>query len=709
MNSGSLAVHGKKLEKRQAKTVALIGNPNVGKTSVFNALTGSHQKVGNWPGVTVEKKEGRFAYAGQNINLVDLPGLYSLSPFSLDEQIARRFISRENPDAVVVIVDASNLERNMYLVFELIEMGVNLVMDLNFMDEAKERGLQVNSRELSQVLGIPVVETVAYRQEGIDTLKEAISQAAYNPRIPKKFSFPDRLENHVVHIETLIREAIPGNRKETSLCPECSACSGSTEFSINGFPVRWLATKLLENDPDIHDLIRTHLPDEKRDHFNKELANIFSAIRHDYQEEPEVVVAEERYAVIHGFVKEFFHQKATISRRMKLTDRLDRVSCHRYLGLPLFLVFMWLTFQATFLLGGFFVGYIEGAFEWLSEGAITLFGRLGWEWLGSLVGEGVLGGIGSILVFLPNIFILFLIISVLEDSGYLSRGAFVMDRLMHAIGLHGKSFIPMLLGFGCSVPGVLACRTLESDRDRKLTLLVVPLMSCTARLPIFILFTSLFFARNQGTVLFSLYLIGIVSAIFVAWILRKTLFKGDVSPLIMELPIYRIPSVKNVLGESWRKSALFLRKAGTIIFLVVIAVWLLASLPAGVEYASSESLMGRMGEFFAPLFRPLGFGFWQASVSLIFGTVAKEVVVGTLGALFGGEGYLGNALLRYFTPLSAFSFMVFSLLYIPCVATLGAIKREAGWKWTGFAFLYLFVLAYVLSLAVYQIGRLLVG
>jgi len=695
------------VQTHKLPTVALIGNPNVGKTSVFNALTGSHQKVGNWPGVTVEKKEGRFTYEGQQVAMVDLPGLYSLSPYSLDERIARSFISQEQPGAVVVIVDASNLERNMYLVFELMEMGVNLVVDLNFMDEAKERGIEVNSKELSRFLGVPVVETVAFRRQGIDELKKAIVESLQAPRRPRTFPFPEKMEKFLQQTEKLIEDSCHHDI-QTSSCFACGECA-APNHPVIGFPVRWVAIKLLEGDLEVNGNLLSSLPEENREVFAGHLRSLRQAVQAEYQEEPEIVVAEERYAVIHGFVKEFFHSRSTVSRRMKLTDRLDRYFCHRYLGLPIFLLLMWLTFQVTFFLGEFFEESIEGAFEVMGEAVITFFGGVGIPWLGSLLGEGVLGGIGAILVFLPNIFILFLMISILEDSGYLSRGAFVMDRLMHAIGLHGKSFIPMLLGFGCSVPGVMACRTLESERDRKLTLLVVPLMSCSARLPIFLLFTSLFFSRYQGTILFTLYLVGIISAITVAWVLRKTLFKGEVAPLIMELPIYRIPSPKNVLSESWRKSYLFLRKAGTIIFLVVVLVWLFATLPVGVEYASIDSLMGKLGEFFAPLFRPLGFGFWQASVALIFGTVAKEVVVGTLGTLFGGEAGLTEALSAYFTPVSAFSFMVFSLLYIPCVATLAAIKREAGWKWVGFAMVYLTALAYLVSLAVFQIGRLLFG
>jgi ferrous iron transport protein B len=415
-----------------------------------------------------------------------------------------------------------------------------------------------------------------------------------------------------------------------------------------------------------------------------------------------------RYAFLSGLVKESASKRFDLMERLDISDRIDRILVNRYLGIPIFLGMMWLVFQSVFTLGGPLSDGIEAMIGWLGESASAGIGSLGGsKWLSSLVSDGIISGVGSVLVFLPNILLLFLAIAILEASGYMARAAFVMDRFMHALGLHGKSFIPMLMGFGCNIPGIMAARTMESEKDRILTILVSPLMSCSGRLPIYTLFAGAFFAENQGWVVFSLYLLGIILAIIVARIFKGLFFGAEVSPLIMELPPYRMPTVKGVLIHMWERGSLFLKKAGTIIFAGVVLIWLLASLPLGVEYASQESLIGQIGSLFAPLLKPAGFGFWQAGVALLFGILAKEVVVGTFGTLYGvEEAGLTHVIQGVFDPLSAYAFMVMSLIYIPCIAAIATIKRETNWRWTFIAVGYSLILGWLLAVGIYQAGRM---
>ncbi len=407
---------------------------------------------------------------------------------------------------------------------------------------------------------------------------------------------------------------------------------------------------------------------------------------------------------------EFVKEKWSLDQRLSFSDRIDRVVTNRFLGLPIFLFFMWLTFKLTFSVGGVFLDYIDTFFGLLGEKAALLIQVVhGPSWLASLLQEGIIGGVGSVLVFLPNIFFLFLAISIMEETGYMARGAFVMDRLMHAMGLHGKSFIPMVLGFGCNVPAIMATRTLENPKDRIVTILVNPLMSCSARLPIYVLFAGALFSAHQGTVIFSLYLLGVVLAILLARLFKTIFFKGEPAPLVMELPPYRLPTWRSVLLNTWHRSMIFVKKAGTVIFVTVVLIWFLASMPLGVEYASRQSIIGHIGTLLAPILKPAGFGLWQAAVALFFGILAKEVVVGTLGTLYGtGEEKLGASIAQHFTPLTAYAFMVMSLVYIPCIATIGVIRRETNsWKWTGFAIGYSLILGWMLAVLVYQGGKLL--
>ena len=665
--------------------VALAGNPNVGKTTVFNALTGSHQHIGNWPGVTVEKKEGYFEHGENTIRVIDLPGVYGLTAYSIDERIARDFLIHDHPDVVVVIVDSTNLERNMYLVLELLEMKANVIIDLNMIDDAEKQGIEIDSKGLSKCLKVPVVETVAIKKLGIPELKEAIVDATRNKPNPDVIKYSTDFEEYVEEIKEVLKTYLPS-------------------FD---YPLRWTAIKLLEQDAEITERVKERLKDHWKE-LSVRLSRAISQLERKYNDDVSSVIPQLRYAVVHGIVKEFVKKKRTLEERINLTDRLDRIFTNRIFGIPIYLLLMWLTFQLTFSIGGIFADWIDSFFGWLADsvgGYLKAHGVS--DVLVSLLSDGVIGGVGAVLVFLPNIFLLFLAIALLEDSGYMARVVFVMDRLMNAIGLHGKSFIPMILGFGCNVPAIMATRTIESEEDRIITVLVNPLMSCSARLPIYTLFVSIFFPRNQGIVIFSMYLIGIVLAILMAKLFKTVFFKKETSPLIMELPPYRFPSLRNVFGEAIRRSMVFLRKAGTIIFAVVVILWALASLPPGVDYASENSIAGILGKAIAPIFKPAGFGFWQAGVALLFGTMAKEVVVGTFGTLF--EGTLTDALKSMFTPLSAYSFMLFSLIYIPCIATIAVIKREIGWKWAIFSLIYLPILAYVVSVGVYQIGMLFSG
>jgi len=662
-------------------TICLAGNPNSGKTTVFNNLTGARQKVGNWPGVTVEKKEGEFEYNGVRIRVVDLPGTYSLTAYSIDERIARDFLIKENPDVVVPIVDASNLERNLYLVTELLELGANVVIDLNMMDMVGSKGWEMDVSGLSQVLGVPVVPTVANKKQGMELLKETILEAAKKRSTPLKIDYGKDIEDAISGLVRIISQY---------------------RGSANVLSSRWLAIKLLEKDPQIEGLILSLTDEHKILDKATEVAKRLEGL---LGEDLETYLIERRYGFLSGLTKEFVKKKAALEERLTISDRVDKIVLNRWLGIPIFLFFMWLTFKLVFTVGGPFADYIDSFFGWLGETAKNLLGE---NWFSSLLSDGIIAGVGSVLVFLPNIMILFLAIGFLEDCGYMARAAFVMDRFMHALGLHGKSFIPMVLGFGCNIPGIMAARTLETRKDRILTILINPFMSCSARLPIYVLFAGAFFPKHAGFVIFSMYVLGIIVAIATGRLFKSLFFRGEVAPLIMELPPYRMPTIRGTLIHMWERSSVFLKKAGTIILGGVVLVWLLSSIPPGVEYASKESLIGRLGSFLAPLFKPAGFGFWQAAVALIFGILAKEVVVGTLGTLYGVEEKgLGSVLAKYFTPISAFSFMVMSLLYIPCIASIGVIKAETNsWKWTSLAVGWSLIVGWTMAVLFYQFGRI---
>ncbi len=670
-------------------TIALAGNPNTGKTSLFNALTGSNQHVGNWPGVTVERKEGRFRSSGDEVTVVDLPGIYSLGAASLDEEIAADYLLRNRPDLAVVVADASNLERSLYLAVQMLEIGTPLVLALNMMDMAAERGIMIDVERLSALLGIPVVPTVARKKEGIEELKERITRSLRENSAPSlSFALPygERLNPLFEALETFL-----GERQEL----------------IPGLSARSAAVKFVEGDVAV---LAAAESSGVRNSMDELLAEKGRKVEEELGYDLQTAVIERRWGFVSGVTAESVQRDLSLKARLTLSDRIDRVVTSRSLGLPLFFLVTWAIFRMTYALGDPLVELLEGVFESFGEWTGEFFAGAGFsEIVSSFVQDGLIGGVGSVVVFFPHIFILFAFIALLEDSGYMARGAFVMDRVMHLMGLHGKSFIPMLMGFGCNVPSMMATRILEQPRDRMITLLVLPFMSCSARLPVFVLFSGIFFGSYAGTAVFSLYVLGIVVAVLAAKVLGSTLFKGESSQLVMELPPYHVPSLSMVLRHAWERGFLFLQKAGTFILLSVIAVWVLASFPWGVEYGSSESIVGRIGQILAPVFAPAGFGFWQAAVALFFGFLAKEVVVGTLGALLGaGEAGLAAALPGLFTPLSAYAFLVMTLLYVPCVAAVAAFRRETGsWAWTFFMIAYTTLIGYGGAVLVYQGGRML--
>lgn len=733
--------------------VALVGNPNCGKTTLFNALTGSTQYVGNWPGVTVEKKEGRVRRVDQEVTVIDLPGIYSLSPYTLEERIARDFLLQERPDVVINIVDGTNLERNLYLTMQLLEMGLPMVLALNMMDEVTARGDEIHVERLSSFLGVPVVPMVAARRQGIDELLQAvIKRSSGGPQPVAKFRPAD--EQWVARAEAAV------------------AASNQT----SGLPERWAAIKLLEGDADIISLLGP-------------VADVVAGIRAQWVDstgqDSESLLADARYQVIADGVGTAVHRKPGAGGPT-ISDRIDRVLTNRVLAIPIFLLIMWSMFQVTFgRLGSWTIDTIDVLWngtlhDWVVQ-TLTDAGAAGW--LVSLIGDGIIGGLGSMLVFVGQIMILFFLLALLEDSGYMARVAFIMDRMLRRMGLSGKAFIPMLLGFGCNVPAIMATRTLETEQDRRLSIMINPFMSCSARLPIYALFAGSFFAAHRGMVVFSLYLLGMLVAILAGILLRKTVLKGEAAPLVLELPPYRWPTLRGLSLHMWDRGKEFVKKAGTVIFAAAVFIWFLqaytpalqpvgqllvgtagngqpvsVTLPADAEWGSDVvnlaveqhdltveevvdeetgeaavaspvlvpdiggSLLGKAGRFIAPVFQPLGFSNpddpvngWKPAAATLTGVVAKEVVVATLGQLYGvgaeedeSSTALADSLHDSFTPLSAYSFMVFCLLYLPCIAALGVIKREMNsWRWTLGTMAFSLGVAYFVSLLVYQVGSLL--
>ncbi|MCD6364640.1 MAG: ferrous iron transport protein B [Planctomycetes bacterium] len=711
-------------------TIAIAGNPNSGKTTIFNALTGARQHVGNYPGVTVEKKEGKAALKDLTFNMVDLPGTYSLSAYTVEEIVARNFLIEQEPDAVVDIVDASNLERNLYLAVQLMELGVPLVLTLNMSDVARNKGLNIDEKKLSQLLGMPVVSTIANKRQGIPELLAAVADLCRKEGVEAR---PIRQVNYGHEVEPHVAQL-------TAVIARHEACV---------VRARWYALKLLEGDAETTKRVRSLCADDCEEIF-KRTADLRQHIEGISGADIGAVLADRRYGFIAGACAESVSQ--TTEARVSRSEQIDRVVLSRWLGLPIFAVMMYLVFQLTFLLAEPLTDAIGLSFELLARTISSLWPEGSDSLLRSLLANGIISGVGGVLAFLPNILLLFLAIAFLEDTGYMARAAFIMDRLMHKIGLHGKSFIPMLIGFGCTVPAIMATRTLETRRDRLATILVLPLMSCGARLLIYAMIIPAFFQQTwQAPMLWLIYVIGIALAVGCAKLLRSTLLKGPSVPFVMELPPYRAPTLKGLLIHMWERGWLFLRKAGTIILGVAIVMWALSVWPrpgaeqmeqfkrrradvqgtaqlgiqekqdlltridnAAAQAELEHSAIGRIGRTIAPVLRPLGFD-WKVSTAMLGAFAAKEVFVAQMGIVYAaGEYGSGSQTLRdklraAYTPLQGFCIMLFSLISMPCMATVAVTKRETGsWKWALFQLGGLTVLAWVVTAAVYQIGRLVI-
>ncbi len=789
-------------------TIALAGNPNSGKTSLFNNITGSRQKVGNYPGVTVEKKTGTIQYNGENIEIVDLPGTYSLTAHTIDEIVARDFVLNEKPDVVINVIDSTNLERSLYLTVQFLELGIPVVLALNMSDEADAMGLKINIPLLSKLIGAPAVRTIGNKNKGTH---ELLNTALHT--VGKKLNSRLMYVSYGTDISTGIRKLTPLIRA-----------------SVEHTNPEWLALKLLEGDSRVQTIIREQ--SKAASEIFNECIQITRRIKNIYNDSVEEIIAEKRYGFISGACTEAV--ATTVERRHTVSDKIDIVLTHPFFGLAIFGGFMFLLFHLTFTLGEAPMGWIENAFAWLSDMLNSLWAAHPDSMLRSVLVDGIIAGVGGVMVFLPNIILLFLGIAVLEDTGYMSRAAFIMDRFMHMIGLHGKSFIPMLIGFGCTVPAVMATRTLENKQDRILTMLATPLMSCGAKLPVYIILIGAFFpVIHAGKILFSIYIIGVLLAVVVILLFKKLFFKGLSTPFVIELPPYRIPTIKSIVLNMLQKAGLYVRKAGTIILAASVLLWVLLTFPqdntisvdydaqryiieqnytntingirtknsdiiqspsfynsepytgminrirsvhedytdrisatennidreraaavirqdelkkiantdpavfavsyayytntemyhravAAIENNKAAALLknsyaGNIGRFIEPIIAPLGFD-WKVGIALLSGAVAKEVIVSTMGTVYSiadadeQSGELRAALRadKHLSPLAAYSLMIFVLLYIPCIAAMGIIIREAGWKWGIFTMVYTLALAWIMSFIVYQ-GGMLVG
>lgn len=661
--------------------LALAGNQNSGKTTLFNVLTGSNQHVGNFPGVTVEKKMG-IVKEFKEATLVDLPGIYSLSPYTNEEVVTRDFILKEHPDVLINIVDATNIERNLYLSLQLMELEKPMVIALNMMDEVLESGNTIDTALLSKHLGIPVVPISASRKEGISELMRVVKRMVKHPPEKPKLDFCKGEVHRAIHA---IAHIVEDHAKNTE------------------YPLRFAATKLVEGDPLMQEALSLHADDL---HI---IEDIVASMEHGLQTDREAALADMRYSYIEDICKDCVC-KVQETMGQQRSEKIDRWLTHKYLGIPIFILIMILIFYLTFVVfGGALQGWMEAGIEsftlWLSE-LLTSIGIS--EWLHALLIDGVCAGVGSVLSFLPIIVILFFFLSLLEDSGYMARVAFVMDTSLRKIGLSGRSFVPMLIGFGCSVPAIMSTRTLSSERDRKMTILLTPFMSCSAKLPIYGMIIAAFFPNHTALVMVSIYILGILVAIISGLLLKNTIFQGDCVPFVMELPSYRIPAARSVLLHMWEKAKDFLHRAFTIIFVASILIWFLQSFDFQLNYItdSSQSILATLGSALAQLFAPLGFNDWRAVTALVSGITAKESVVSTLSVLTGAsDAGLSTALQTMFTPVSAYAYLAFTVLYMPCIAAFAATKRELGsWKEALLTVGYQTLFAYIVALLIFQIG-----
>ena len=724
------------IKKGKTISVALVGNPNCGKTTLFNHASGSSERVGNYAGVTIDAKEARFKQAPYTFVVSDLPGTYSITEYSPEELFVRNHILENRPDVVVNVIDASNLERNLYLTTQLIDMNIKVVIALNMYDELEKREDRFDYHYLGKMIGIPVVPTVASKGKG---LKELFS------RIIEVYEERDPVVRHVhVNDGAEIEQSIRAIQKEIKEDGQRN----------RNYSTRYLSVKLLEADqPTLH-----FLKQSPRFGWIKETADREAKrLEQMMGDHSETLIADAKYGFIAGALRETYKPAAQVRRDQ--SREIDKVLTHKIWGFPAFIFFIWLTFQATFTLGGYPMGWMEAGIGWIGNLIGT---HLPAGPLNDLLVDGIVGGVGGVIVFLPNILILFFFISLMEDSGYMARAAFIMDKLMHKMGLHGKSFIPLIMGFGCNVPAVMATRTLDNRSDRLLTMLIIPFMSCSARLPVYVLLISAFFYQYQGALLFLIYLLGIALAVVLGLFFKKTLFAKKEVPFVMELPPYRMPTLRNTTIHMWHKGSQYLKKMGTVILFASILIWALGYYPRQVEYSNdyetllagvegdptltdtqraeqserlllqkeeerqAQSYIGKMGHFIEPVITPLGFD-WKVGMSIITGMAAKEIVVSSMGVLYQASLHADENTQslkeklqqqtftrgpktgqKVFSPLVAFGLMIFVLIYFPCVAVVAAIKKEANWKWAAFTSVYTTAIAWFAAFAVYQIGSLFI-
>ena len=717
-------------DKRRTINVALVGNPNCGKTSLFNIASGAHEHVGNYSGVTVDAKEGFFDFQGYRFRIVDLPGTYSLSAYSPEEIYVRRHIIDQTPDIIINVVDASNLERNLYLTTQLIDMNVRMVVALNMYDELEASGNTLDYVKLGELFGVPMLPTVSRTGRGVEKLFHIlITLYEGGDFLDKKGQVrAEILEDfREWHKEYVPDHAFGSHQEEEehprgffrhihiNHGPELERSIDAVKLVISEnenirhkYSTRFLAIKLLENDKDLEGMVKG-LPNgdkilEVRDREKQRIREVLN-------EDSEQAITDAKYGFISGALRETFVDNHQDKEHM--TRVIDSIVTHRIWGFPVFFLFMFLMFEITFVLGAYPQGWIESLVAVIGD---FISNNMSEGPLKDLLIDGIIGGVGGVIVFLPNILILYLFISLMEDSGYMARAAFIMDKIMHKMGLHGKSFIPLIMGFGCNVPAVMASRTIENRKSRLVTILINPLMSCSARLPIYLLLVGVFFPQHASLVLLSIYSLGIILAVIMARLFSRFLVKGDDTPFVMELPPYRMPTSKAIFRHTWEKGAQYLRKMGGIIMVASIVIWALGYYPrpdasADLAQQQENSYIGRIGKAIEPVMEPLGFD-WKLSIGILSGVGAKELVVSSLGVLYADDAEADQTTLAErlpITPLVAYGYMVFVLLYFPCIATLAAIRQEAGsWKWAAFAATYTTVLAWIMSFAVHQLGGLFV-
>lgn len=700
-------LHKAALKKSHIINIALVGNPNCGKTSLFNFASGAHERVGNYSGVTVDAKEGRAEYAGYQFNLVDLPGTYSLSAYSPEELYVRKQIIDKTPDVIINVIDASNLERNLYLTTQLVDMNLKIVGALNMFDEFESRGDKLDYDKLGELFGIPLVPTVFRNGRGVDELFNTVINVYEGESLKGKNRQRHVHLNHGKYIEQAIDEIKKEIQKDEQIRYKYST--------------RFLSIKLLEKDSNIENFVKS-LPNGEEIIATRDKAAEY--IMTETKEDSETAIMNAKYGIIHGALHEAGCEEGTRTDTYQLTHVLDSLITNKYVGFPIFFLFLYIMFEVTFTLGQY-------PMDWIEAGVNALGGLVKSTMpdgpLKDMIADGAIAGVGAVIVFLPQILILYFFISFMEDSGYMARAAFIMDKLMHKMGLHGKSFIPLIMGFGCNVPAVMATRTIENRRNRLITILVLPLMSCSARLPIYIMIIGTFFAvEYQSVIMISLYAIGIILAVLMSRIFSKWMIKGDDTPFVMELPPYRFPTAKAIARHTWEKGKQYLKKMGGIILVASVIVWALGYFPhddgLSNQAQKEQSYIGRIGKAIEPVFRPQGFD-WKLDVSLVAGIGAKEIVASTIGVLYADDETVADdtadnsgkyGVLRQkmetdgMTPLIAFSYLLFVLIYFPCIATIAAIKGETGsWKWAVFAAGYTTLLAWIVSACVYQTGMLI--